>query len=62
MNVMSKNGRHDKFPVPTVLKEDMSGKSIQQLEEWLRRQGFKPVSSKTKADLKKAGCWGMPEE
>ena len=41
---------------------DMSGKSVQQLEAWLRRQGFKPVSSKTKEDLKKADCWGMPEE
>lgn len=62
MSTTSKNGKNPRIRVPALPKEGTGISNARQMEDWLRHQGFKPVTPKTKAALKKAGCWGMPPE
>lgn len=52
-------GRRVKVSVKRVGKEQTEAARI---EAYLLREGFKPVSSKEKARLKRAGLLGMPNE
>jgi len=54
-----KTVRRVKVSVKRVSKEQTEAA---QIEAYLLREGFKPVTAKEKARLKRAGLLGMPEE
>ncbi len=61
---MKKHGKANRALIPAVplgLRRKHRY-TFREIDEWLRSQGAKPVSRKTKERLVASGNWGMPEE